>query len=364
MSKGIVDPKQAKPQTALLYGFVQKGREPDFEEFTLLAESAGVEIIEQVAQRSTKPTPRHYISEGSVKALSELVELIKPDVVIFDCELKGSQRNNLENAFETPVIDRTELILDIFAIRANTKEGKLQVELAQLMYQLPRLLGMGKHMSALGGGIGTRGPGETKLETDRQRIKLKMASLKREIKSLEQHRSTQRKQRSKSSIPKISLVGYTNAGKSTLINKITGSTAYADNRLFATLDPLTRRGHLPSSNRDVLITDTVGFLRRIPTQLIAAFKATLEEINYSDLLLIVVDITDDDYEEKLHVVTNTLNEIGSGEIPHILVFNKIDLVDKASGVSPNGQVSVSAKNGNGIDLLLLEIDKILNEHSI
>jgi len=331
--------------------------EVDMNELALLAGSVGLLVLEEIAQRNVKPHPRYFLNPGSVKELKEVVDLINPDMVIFDCELKGSQRNHLEEDVGVQAVDRTELILDIFASRAKTKEGKLQVELAQLLYQLPRLMGMGKRLSALGGGIGTRGPGESKLELDRRRIHQRIAHLKREIGELERHRGTQRKSRMKSNIPKAALVGYTNAGKSTLLNAITGSDAYADDRLFATLDPLTRRAFLPLSEREVLLTDTVGFIRRIPTQLIAAFKATLEEIKYADLLLVVVDITDADFREKLSVVNDTLDEIGAGSIPRFTVFNKIDTSDEHPAPKP-GEIAISAKHGWGIDELMEQIDRI------
>lgn len=345
-------------KTALLYGFIRKGKESDMDELAFLAESAGVRVLDQLAQRVTKPNPKYYINPGSVRALAEIVELTQPDLVIFDTEIKGSQRNNLEEELKVPVLDRTELILDIFALRAHTKEGKLQVELAQLMYQLPRLAGMWKHFSALGGGIGTRGPGETQLEIDRRRVNQRISNLKKKLKTLDRHRKTQRKRRMSSAIPKVALVGYTNAGKSTLINALTGADAYADNRLFATLDPLTRKGYLPDSQREFLITDTVGFIRQIPTQLIAAFKATLEEIKYADLLLIVIDITDDDHREKLEVVKETLNEIGAGDLPALVVYNKIDALDECTQQPMDGEIAVSALRGDGIDRLLFEIDRL------
>ena len=356
-NRPTLDIEKSSPQTAILYGFMRPRSEADMDELSLLTGSVGVLVLEEIAQRNDKPHPRHYISPGSVKELKEVVNLIKPDMVIFDCELKGSQRNNIENDIGVQVVDRTELILDIFASRAKTKEGKLQVELAQLLYQLPRLMGMGKRLSALGGGIGTRGPGETKLELDRRRIHQRIARLKREIEEIEQHRSTQRKSRMKSNIPKVALVGYTNAGKSTLLNAVTGSDAYADDRLFATLDPLTRRTFFPLSEREVLFTDTVGFIRRIPTQLIAAFKATLEEIKYADLLILVVDITDSDFREKLAVVNDTLDEIGAGAIPRLTVFNKTDMVDEPPAPKP-GEMAISAKHGWGIDELMEKIDRM------
>jgi GTP-binding protein HflX len=344
--------KTKDTRKAILYGFIKPGRESDIDEFVFLAESAGVIVLEELAQRPSKPSPRYFINPGSVRELAEVVELIKPDLVIFDTELKGAQRNHLEDDLKVPVLDRTELILDIFALRANTKEGKLQVELAQLMYQLPRLAGMWKHFSALGGGIGTRGPGETQLEIDRRRVNQRISTLKKQLKEVAKSRGTQRKNRMKSDLPKLALVGYTNAGKSTLLNTLTGASAYCDNRLFATLDPLTRKGYLQKSRREFLVTDTVGFIRRIPTQLIAAFKATLEEINFADLLLIVLDVTDDDYREKLEVVRKTLEEIGAGEIPSLVVYNKIDALDEKSKRAMDGELSISALKGVGIDILL------------
>ena len=354
---------QSEEQKAILYGFVRKGDENSLSELRSLAESANLNVLEEIAQRNAMPHPRFFISPGSVRELKEVVELIQPDMVIFDRELKGSQRNHLEEELDVQAVDRTELILDIFASRAKTSEGKLQVELAQLLYQLPRLTGIGKSLSALGGGIGTRGPGETKLEIDRRRIHQRIAHLKRELSDVERHRRIQRKSRMKSGILKVALVGYTNAGKSTLLNALTGTDAYVDDRLFATLDPLTRRGYLPLSEREFLITDTVGFIRRIPTQLIAAFKATLEEIKYADLLLVVVDITNEDYREKIQVVEETLDEIGAGEIPKVVVFNKIDEPGDYPAPKP-GELTISAKWGYGIDELMQHIDRITSEEPL
>ncbi|MFH1516025.1 MAG: GTPase HflX [bacterium] len=359
MNRATIDFEKEQPQSVILYGFIDKKDDGDLDEFSFLAESAGVLILEAVAQRKNPPNPRHYIAPSSVKELSELVELVKPDLVIFDCELKGSQRNHLEDDLKIPVLDRTELILDIFASRAKTKEGKLQVELAQLMYQLPRLAGLWKHFGALGGGIGTRGPGETQLEVDRRRVNQKITQLKRQIKTVQSQRNIQRKSRMQSKAPKISLVGYTNAGKSTLLNALTKASAYTDDRLFATLDTLTRKGYFTSSNREFLMTDTVGFIRRIPTQLIAAFEATLEEIRFSDLLLIVVDITDDDHREKLDVVNSTLDDIGAGDLPKLVVYNKADLLDGSEPIDPAIlEFSVSAKRGDGLKILLEKLDSM------
>jgi len=329
-------------------------------ELEALAESYRLDIAGSTVIRVRKPSPATLISPVAIHTLKRAFEEGEIEVCVFDMELKGGQRANLENELEVTVMDRTELILNIFAERAQTSEGKLQVELAKLLYALPRLRGKGNALSALGGGIGTRGPGETKLEIDRRTIRDRVAKLRKKLKKLSGTRGTQRKARLRSGVKTVALVGYTNAGKSTLLNSITGAGAYADNRLFATLDPLTRRFRF-DSGLDVVFSDTVGFIRRLPTTLIAAFRSTLEEALYADLLLIVLDASDADVNEHLEVVEQTLTTIGAGEIPRLVVLNKSDLTPgDALPIPGRDHLSISAKKKTGIDELKVKLEKTLD----
>jgi GTP-binding protein HflX len=281
-------------------------------------------------------------------------------MVVVDSELSPSQQAKLEDAFGLKVVDRTQLILDIFAQRAQTKEGKLQVELAQLNYMLPRLRGTGTAMSRLGGGIGTRGPGETKLETDRRRIYTRIAHLEGEVENIKKHRGMQRKSRQRRGVVQVALMGYTNAGKSTLLNALTRADVLAENKLFATLDPITRKLRLPGGDT-VLLTDTVGFIQRLPTQLVAAFRATLEEVTEADILLHVIDASHPNVEEHLRAVTEVLEELEASDKPTITALNKIDLVTDPGGLEKLEQevahpVEISALTGDGLMDLLAEIE--------
>src|SRR5437773_6852 len=328
------------------------------DELRELATSAGARVIDEVIQRRDRPDPATYIGKGKVEEIREQVVLEGVDVVIFDDELSPSQAKNLEEALDTKVVDRTGLILDIFARRARTKEGKLQVELAQLTYRLSRLAGYSAHLSRLGGGIGTRGPGETKLEMDRRQIRHRISTLKRETEQIRKHRQLHRERRRRDQLPLVSLVGYTNAGKSTLFRALSKENTLISRRLFSTLDTLIRRIQL---GRDfpVLISDTVGFIRKLPHQLVSAFRATLEEVVESDLILHVIDGSDPDHDEKRTVVLNVLEEIGSGNHPMLTVFNKMDLVpDSERAVSET--VYVSAVTGEGLDRLVDEIVREVN----
>src|SRR6266481_6357835 len=304
------------------------------DELRELATSAGARVIDEVIQRRERPDPATYIGKGKVEELREQVLIEGVHVVIFDEDLSPSQAKNLEEALETKVVDRTGLILDIFGRRARTKEGKLQVELAQLSYRLTRLTGYREYLSRLGGGIGTRGPGETKLEMDRRQIRHRISTLKRDIEQIRKHRQLHRQRRRRDQLPLVSLVGYTNAGKSTLFRRI------------------QLRQNLP-----VLISDTVGFIRKLPHQLVSAFRATLEEVVEADLILHVLDASDPDREEKREVVLNVLKEIGAENHPMLTVFNKIDLVPD---LTLTDGIFVSAVTGAGLDHL---VDAIFHEVS-
>src|SRR5262249_47183904 len=296
------------------------------DELRELAVSAGARVIDEVVQRRDRPDPATYIGKGKVEELREEVLIEGVDVVIFDEELSPGQAKNLEEALETKVVDRTGLILDIFARRARTREGKLQVELAQLEYRLTRLTGYREYLSRLGGGIGRRGPGETKLEMDRRQIRHRIATLRRDIEHIRKHRQLHRERRRRDQLPLVSLVGYTNAGKSTLFRALSKEDTLVSSRLFSTLDPLIRRIQL-GRNFPVLISDTVGFIRKLPHLLVDSFRATLEEVVEADLVLHVIDAADPDHEEKKEVVHGVLREIGAGTHPRLIVYNKADLLE-------------------------------------
>jgi GTP-binding protein HflX len=323
------------------------------DELRELAVSAGARIIDEVIQRRERPDPATYIGKGKVEELREEVLVEGVDVVIFDEELSPSQAKNLEEALETKVVDRTGLILDIFARRARTREGKLQVELAQLEYRLTRLAGHREYLSRLGGGIGTRGPGETKLEMDRRQIRHRISTLKRDIEQMRKHRQLHRERRRRDQLPLVSLVGYTNAGKSTLFRALSKEDTLISRRLFSTLDTLIRRIQLGKSF-PILISDTVGFIRKLPHQLVSAFRATLEEVVEADLILHVIDASDPDWKEKRQVVLDVLQEIGAGNHPILTVYNKVDLVAAANVEEFDGSL-VSAVTGQGLDVLVQTI---------
>jgi len=327
-----------------------------------LSEAAGIEVIGEMVQNLEKPNTVSYIGKGKVDELLEMCENMQADVVVFNDELSGIQFRNLEERLGVRVIDRTVLILDIFASRATSREGKLQVELAQLQYRLPRLTGFGKSLSRLGGGIGTRGPGEKKLETDRRHINKRMDDIKREIQEVNNTRNTQRAKRERTEIPLVALVGYTNSGKSALMNRLLSQskkedkTVFEKNMLFATLDTSQRSIQLESNQQFILI-DTVGFVSKLPHTLVNAFKATLEEVNYADLLLHVVDSSYEGNDFHVDVTNNVLKEIGTGNKEKLLVYNKIDLIENRSQLPLVGEqaVYISAKTGEGIDELIQQI---------
>ena len=342
--------------------------EDSIEELAQLATTAGAEIVGATVQRLARPTPAYYIGRGKVQELVELRDRLGYDLAIFDDELSPTQQRNLERALEVKIIDRTALILDIFSRRAHTHEGRLQVELAQHQYLLPRLAGQWSHLERLGGGIGTRGPGETQIETDRRLVRERIGRLKREIEQVRRHRALYRRQRSASGIPVAALIGYTNAGKSTIFNALSHAGVLVEDRLFATLDPTTRRLSMPGGGQ-LLISDTVGFINKLPHAVIAAFRATLEELAEADLLLHVIDINHPNAVEQSTTVEHILDELGLGDKPRLAVLNKVDLfltsadeLEEFNGsVRESGQAAllVSAARGWGLDGLLARIDEMV-----
>ncbi|MBO5314874.1 MAG: GTPase HflX [Clostridia bacterium] len=343
---------------AILVGIAESGSEvksveSSLDELSRLLDTAGGEVFARVIQVKESFDPRTCIGSGKVKEISELCKNNAIDLVVFDFELSPAQIRNLEEDIgeDVRVIDRSMLILDIFALHAVTGEGKLQVELAQLKYSAPRLMGHGKDMSRLGGGIGTRGPGETKLESDRRHLKEKVAILERRLAELEHNRDVMRAQRDRSGLIKIALVGYTNAGKSTLLNAMTGADVLSEDKLFATLDPTTRKLELPGGET-VLLTDTVGFVRKLPHHLVNAFKSTLDEVRYADILLIVSDVNDPEAEEHIEVAESVIDELGASDKPKLYVFNKCDLLQgRIPNFESDTRVLVSGETKEGLDTL-------------
>ena len=333
--------------------------EESMEELAALLETAGGQSVGEVLQSKDSPDPRTFIGEGKVAEIRQLVEAQGADMVIFDNALSPSQQRVLSQELKVSVLDRSALILDIFAQRARTREGRLQVELAQYKYLLPRLLGMWTHLERQEGAIGTRGPGETQLESDRRHIRRKISKLESELKEVRRVRATQRERRIKNEVPVVAIVGYTNAGKSTLLNKFTGAAIPANNRLFDTLDTTTRPLEI-SDTCTVLISDTVGFIRKLPHHLVEAFKATLEELEYADLLLHVIDASSPQWREQAAVVEQLIHELGADQTPRIEVFNKCDLW--TGDIRPHGEdrVSISAKTGEGLDELKAAIGRALD----
>ena len=324
-------------------------------ELAALADTAGAVTVERVLQRLPKPDPATYIGSGKAEELALTAQALDIDICIFDDELTGAQLRNLEERIGVKCIDRTGLILDIFAQRAQSREGKLQVELAQLQYRLPRLTGQGTALSRLAGGIGTRGPGESKLEQDRRYIRRRIGDVNAELKELAMQRGLQRQQRQKNGTPVVALVGYTNAGKSTLLNRLSGADVLAEDKLFATLDTTTRRLELPD-NQMCLITDTVGFINKIPHELVSAFKATLEEVVQADLLVVVSDAANPAWREQRKTVGEVLAQLGAGGKPVIEAFNKCDALEERTPL-PKGQLYISARTGEGLDELVREIQR-------
>jgi GTPase len=346
--------RPAVRERAVLVGLSDGLDEHSLDELAALARAAGAEPVGRVLQSRGAPDPATFVGKGKVAQIHDLVHATDADAVILDDELSPGQLRNLEERLRVKVLDRTALILDIFALHARSGEGKLQVELAQLNYLLPRLRGWGEAMSRLGGGIGTRGPGETKLEVDRQHIRRRITKLRRDIVGLSRSRGVKRARRERSGIPQVALAGYTNAGKSTLLNALTDARALVADQPFATLDPKTRRLTLPGG-RKATLSDTVGFVRKLPHDLVEAFKSTLEEVARADLILQVADATAPDLGEQMGAVREVLGEIGAAEIPEVLALNKWDLLDELQRARvlrrhPDG-TPVSALTGEGVDAL-------------
>lgn len=366
-----VEYRQIRLERVVLAGVWTSGTVLDAErslrELALLAETAGSEVVDGVIQRRDNPDPATYLGSGKVLELHEIVMATGADTVICDGELTPGQLRKLEEILKVKVVDRTWLILDIFAQHARSREGKAQVSLAQMQYLLPRLRGWGESLSRQGGGaggsasggVGTRGPGETKIETDRRRIRAQMTKLRRELKEMEKSRVTQRASRHRAGVPSVAIAGYTNAGKSSLLNRLTGAGVLVENSLFATLDPTIRKAKSPSG-RDFTLADTVGFVRHLPHQLVEAFRSTLEEVKDADLIVHVVDASDEDPEGQINAVRLVLNDVDAGHVPELIVLNKADIADPEVVTNllrrePHSVV-ISAKTGEGIDELLLAIE--------
>jgi GTP-binding protein HflX len=368
-----VEYRRLRLERVVLIGVWTEGTIDDAErsmaELARLAETAGSLVLEGLVQRRDKPDTATFIGSGKAKELRDIVVSTGADTVVCDGELTPSQLNKLEAVVKVKVIDRTALILDIFAQHARSKEGKAQVELAQMQYMLPRLRGWGESLSrqggghgAGGGGIGTRGPGETKIETDRRRLRNRMAKLKREIAGMEATRITKRQERTRHAVPSVVITGYTNAGKSSLLNRLTGAGVLVDDLLFATLDPTVRRAETPDG-RAFTLTDTVGFVRHLPHQLVEAFRSTLEEVGQADLVLHVVDGSDPDPLSQLRAVREVLADIGALEVPELVVVNKADAADEGTlallSRAEKGPSVVSARTGEGIEELRLRLGELI-----
>lgn len=348
----------------ILVSVMEKGAdkreaEASSDELARLAETAGASVYARMIQEKEAPDARTYIGSGKVKELAELCRSGEIHMVVFDCELTPSQIKNLEDELEeVQVIDRSMLILDIFALHAKSGEGKLQVELAQLKYTVPRLMGHGAQLSRLGGGIGTRGPGESKLETDRRHVRRRIDALEAELASLAKNRTVQRSARERAGIFKVAIAGYTNAGKSTLLGFLTGADILVQDKLFATLDPTTRRFALPSGE-EILLTDTVGFIRNLPHHLIEAFRSTLDEVRYADAILVVIDASDPEAPAQVQVTKNLIAELDASDKPMLFVYNKCDLGIAVHPATDSGQnVFLSAATGEGVDELVRRLEAL------
>lgn len=348
---------EERPERAIVVGLENDDGYDTLEELRELAKTAGADVVAKESQKRRAPDNATYIGSGKADELKLRASELEADLFIFDDELTGTQLRNLETILSCRVIDRTMLILDIFAERAESREGVLQVELAQLKYGLTRLAGQGTALSRLGGGIGTRGPGEKKLEIDRRRIRRRIFELGEELSLVEKQRSLRRVKREKNAVPLVALVGYTNAGKSTLLNAVTGAGVMAEDKLFATLDPVVRQFTLPGG-ADVLFSDTVGFINKLPHELVDAFKSTLEEVTNADLILHVIDVSSPYHDKQAEVVEGVLAELGAGDTPRINVYNKIDRLESTPTGRPS-DVFISARTGCNVDALLLAVESAL-----
>lgn len=363
--------RQVRLERVILVGVWTTGTAKDVErsmaELARLAETAGSNVLEALIQRRDYPDSSTFIGSGKVLELLEIVRATGADTVICDGDLAPSQLRTLEERLKVKVVDRTWLILDIFAQHARSREGKAQVTLAQMQYLLPRLRGWGEALSRQAGGIGTRGAGETKIELDRRRIRDSIAKIRRELKDMERTRNVQRQTRKRSGVPQVSIAGYTNAGKSSLLNRLTGAGVLVENALFATLDPTVRKAKTPSG-REITLADTVGFVRHLPHQLIEAFRSTLEEVSQSDLIVHVVDGSDEDPEGQIDAVREVFGEIDALKVPELIVVNKVDLADPLTIARllqrERNAIVVSAKTGEGIETLLAAIDAALPGPSV
>jgi GTP-binding protein HflX len=364
----MIDIRPERKEKALLIGLEREGvskwdLKESMDELAELASSAGAEVVGKVTQRLEQPTAPFYIGKGKAEDVARQCRANAVTSVIFDDELSPAQGRNLEKVTARKVLDRTQLILDIFAQRARSREGRLQIELAQLQYLLPRLTRMWNHLSRQSGGIGTRGPGETQLEVDRRRVQERIARLERELSEVRKHRTIQREGRRRHHWPVASLVGYTNAGKSTLLNGLTGAGVVAEDKLFATLDPTTRQLTLPN-NQKLLLTDTVGFIRKLPHTLIESFKATLEEVGEADLLIHIVDVSHPNFADQIEAVDTVIRELDAHGKQMLVVFNKMDALEHREIVEAQlrampGSVAISARTGEGMDDLIEELENRL-----
>lgn len=368
--KELLETKQELEQVILVGICTQENddTEESLKELAELVETAGAHPLTMVIQNRESIHPGTYLGKGKIEELRELIDKLHAIGIVCDDELSPAQFRNLEDALDTKVMDRTLIILDIFAAHASTKEGKIQVELAQLKYRSARLVGLRSSLSRLGGGIGTRGPGEKKLEMDRRLIKDRIAQLNKELQNVKQSREISRQQRSRNRMPIAAIVGYTNAGKSTLLNKLTDANVLEEDKLFATLDPTTRNLRL-SSGQEILLTDTVGFIRKLPHHLIEAFRSTLEEAKYADIILHVVDTSNPQMNTQMQIVYETLKQLEIGNKPIITIFNKKDKLDSDSApilrdFKADKILSISAKTGEGLNDLLTSLEEVLREQTI
>lgn len=368
--KELLETKQELEQVILVGICTQENddTEESLKELAELVETAGAHPLTMVIQNRESIHPGTYVGKGKIEELRELIDKLHATGIVCDDELSPAQFRNLEDALDTKVMDRTLIILDIFAAHASTKEGKIQVELAQLKYRSARLVGLRSSLSRLGGGIGTRGPGEKKLEMDRRLIKDRIAQLNKELQNVKQSREISRHQRSRNRMPIAAIVGYTNAGKSTLLNRLTDANVLEEDKLFATLDPTTRNLRL-SSGQEILLTDTVGFIRKLPHHLIEAFRSTLEEAKYADIILHVVDTSNPQMNTQMQIVYETLKQLEIGNKPIITIFNKKDKLDSDSApilrdFKADKILSISAKTGEGLNDLLTSLEEVLREQTI